>query len=476
MEIWSSSPVLIGQGTAGVEAGPTRASVLAILRWFQSLSLSAADPESRVVVALVPWALAIVVMVAIGLLVQGPSRFLGQLFDVSGHLSLLNQALSRVRRGWRLALILTGVLVFSWVGYQTLAFQFDGPTNQAEFEALRRSESLGRVAMDYAAHALLLPHRDVAALGNYVVLLIMAVMMVFGMTSNRWDEVTGSVLVLDDKSDRWATVAWIATGLYVFYRVVMLGSWLAGTGLAGFPQADDSGAWVVWSQLVLIPPLMLISDGLLLAWVTVGLRQADPRSQAELPMLQIGPILSILPMMILVCALVMPGRYTSHILLLLGNVADLEWLLGASPALGLVRIILILQALGLVLLGLLGAAAWSGRSLRGTFGLFGRLWRNAAARLLVVVVSASLGAGALTLLSYLALLNVGGPEWALNAAASYAHYGTLGVGLMLVAALIDLAGQYVTEESAKATMTVPHVPLEPQSAVSKGPEIRMPPA
>ena len=82
--------------------------------------------------------------------------------------------------------------------------------------------------------------------------------------------------------------------------------------------------------------------------------------------------------------------------------------------------------------------AWS----RGTPGealkAYLRLLSNEGGHLVAAVAVAGAAAGALSAVAYLLVLSLPASTWALNAADSYAHYATLPVGLILLAALIEL--------------------------------------
>jgi phosphoribosylcarboxyaminoimidazole (NCAIR) mutase len=58
--------------------------------------------------------------------------------------------------------------------------------------------------------------------------------------------------------------------------------------------------------------------------------------------------------------------------------------------------------------------------------------------LVVALAAGGAAAGVLSAMAYMLVLSLPASTWALGAADSYAHYGTIPVGLILAAALIEL--------------------------------------
>ena len=150
----------------------------------------------------------------------------------------------------------------------------------------------------------------------------------------------------------------------------------------------------------------------------------------------------MIPSAALACVLAYPARYvgTAAWLSLVNLPASyasgtwvatyLRWQLGW----GLVY----LQGAALVFAGLFGAVAWCrgtpGDALRGYL----RMLSSEGGHLVAALAGGGLVAGALSAVAYLIVLSLPASTWALHAADSYAHYATLPVGLILMAALIEL--------------------------------------
>ena len=242
---------------------------------------------------------------------------------------------------------------------------------------------------------------------------------------------------------------------YALYRIVAR---LAGGG--DLPLGN-----CLVAEALIIPLLMVVSDGFLLAWIVAELRNAALDEAAE-DRLDVRHALALFPGAALACMLVLPARYISTLVWLSSGylptsvtataVGDyLRWQLGW----GLTD----LQGASLVFVGLVGAVAWS----RGTFGgaLAGYL------RLLSVegghlVAVAALAGAAMALASaavYAVVLLLPSQTWVLGAADSYAHFATLPIGLWTVAAVIELGRRSLpAAELARPIARTSSVNLHPE--------------
>ena len=96
------------------------------------------------------------------------------------------------------------------------------------------------------------------------------------------------------------------------------------------------------------------------------------------------------------------------------------------------------QGAALVTLGLAGAVAWSRGSPASAIQGYLRLLAAEGGHLVALVALAGLAAGGGAALAYLMVLSLPASPWVLAAADGYAHYATLPVGLLLLAALVEL--------------------------------------
>src|SRR5690242_6191014 len=83
---------------------PTAVPLLALRRWFTSLTLSSPEAvPSRF--ALVVWLAGLAGLFVLAALFQGPGRALGQLIDLPGQVRLWSAAVGRLRRAGRLVAV-----------------------------------------------------------------------------------------------------------------------------------------------------------------------------------------------------------------------------------------------------------------------------------------------------------------------------------------------------------------------------------
>ena len=149
----------------------------------------------------------------------------------------------------------------------------------------------------------------------------------------------------------WSTLIWGCGALYVLYKLV--------ARAAGSAELPLGGCLV--AEAAVIPLMMLLCDGFLLAWVLVEIRNAgfdDPGDEGLHP----GQALELMPAAALACALTLPARYvatssssapsTCRPPSAAGSTGRyVRWQLGW----GLVD----LQAAAFVTIGLVGVVAWS---------------------------------------------------------------------------------------------------------------------
>ena len=428
------------------QADPASIPLLALKRWFSGLTLSSPDPDPNPFgfYALLA-GLAATILAAIAF--QGPRRALRQFFDVPGHIRLLSAAIGRLRRATRLVAVLLGAAVFSWTAWQ--ARSFADPSGTEDLAVLLKNRSVGEIALQQGNLAALTPFRDLAGLGDTLVLLIAAVAIVFRLSADRWGGEVEAVRYLDGPDlgpDRrppsWTTVAWGLAGFYVVYR--------AFTSILRPGGVPLGGIWIAEVPIVLA--MMLVADALLLAWVLRELVAAGdgPSTTEDEGLDEIGA-LEILPGAVVACLAVLPARYA----------ATAAWLtlqnLGSGPILGPLATLLrgpgliALQAASLPFLGLVAVA--SRRDLRRP--RFFRLLRAEGGRIAAITVVAVLGVGGMAALAYAALLAMPAQPWVLKAADAYSHFATLPIGLVLAATFVELSGQLSpTAEASRSTVVI----------------------
>jgi hypothetical protein len=195
-------------------------------------------------------------------------------------------------------------------------------------------------------------------------------------------------------------------------------------------------------EAAVVPALMVLADAVLVAWVLVELRNAGLGDQ-EVDSLDVVGVTLVIPAAALGCLLAFPARYVATAVGLVANYHLPPYLMTLTPVTSYLRWqsgwgLVDFQAAAVMTVGVLGAVAWSrgtaGDALKGYF----RLLAAEGGHLVAALALAGVAAGAVSALAYMLVLSLPYSIWALAAADSYAHYGTLPVGLLLLAALVEL--------------------------------------
>lgn len=437
-------------------ASESSMALLALKRWCSGLTLTSPQTAPSLY-GLWCFLVALAVLLVLVILVQGPIRALKQLFDLPGHINLIRRGTSRVWRAGRLIAAAIGFTVLAWTGSQAMVFARD--SGRTDLQLLTKTRSLAEIALEHGILAGLTPLRDLAALGDNLPLVIIAATLVFRIsfepTSARFGLAPSDPTAQGGPSS-WTTLIWGSTSLYAIYRVV--------AKTVGSIDLPLGGCLVV--EVALIPLLMLISDGVLLAWVLSELRNAgfDQRGEDRLSARQ---AIALMPGAALACALAMPARYVATTVWLIRlhlptTVSAtqigryIRWQLGW----GLID----LQTAAFVFIGMTGAIAWSQGTVRGALKGYFRLLSAEGGRLIAAIAMAGVAASIMTAAAYAVVLLLPVQTWVLAAADSYAHFASLPVGLWLLAAFVDLAerslpsaslGRSVTREALKHAEPVP---------------------
>lgn len=432
--VWAQVGV---SGPGGAGSSPSTGSLLqlSLQRWLGSVTLSPTTIRGGEIAegvwAFLASALALLVLVAV---IQGPGRALGQIADLKGHRELLDQATRRVRRAGRLLVGMVAAVVLSWTTMQ--GFRYAQASGRDDLALLMTNRRVVDVAWAQGALAALTPTRDVIGLGGMIPMLGIAAFVLFQFSTFRWSAIRPDPAIRE-RVTRWATIGWAATGLYAIYRFVSL----VATGFGDRPV----GGCLLGAEAFVVPVLMILAEGVVAAWVLVELRQGHGNEDR----LDLTSIVLLVPEAVTVCLLTFPARYLAAGLVLgvgylpsalLSNRrfgSALSWELGPG--------LIAWQAAGLVLTPVLAVAAWSGRTRSGLARGWFRLLRQEGGRVAVVVLAGGLAAGLGSALAYAALLALPNSSWGLLAADSYAHYATLPVGLVTLAALVELAGRSAPE-------------------------------
>ena len=444
-------PILWAQAT-GSSPGPGSLVPLALRRWFASLTLSSAE--------LVPsfsglwWGLAgLAALMVMAIVLQGPVRALGQLFDLPGHVHLVSMALGRLRRSSRVVVVTVGATVLAWTASQTATFS--RPQGKDDLILLTKSRSLGDLAVEGGIMAGLTPLRDVAGLGDNLPLLVAATILAFQATTRRWEGPDAPDPAVPARRLGWGAVVCGSTALYALYRITSLVMGIGDIPLGGSIPPEAEAA--VIPLAVVIPLVMALADGLLLAWILAELRDARPGGAGDASF-EPWRAVELMPAAALACLAALPARYMATGVLL-GSLylpssaitgpfgAFVRWQLGAG--------LTILQAAALATTGLAGAVCWSGGTLGGAGLGYLRLLKAEAGHLVAALALASLAAGIVAAVAYAIVLALPPQTWVLAAADSYSHYATLPIGLLTLAALVEL-GERAASTVKRAGVDLDH--------------------
>jgi hypothetical protein len=421
--------VLLGQATPGL-VDPDAAPLLALRRWYTHLSLTSpvSAPSSHAIGA---WLLGLLSLLMIAAVAQGPVKALGQFVDLPGHARLFRLAMRRFRRAGRPVALLLGTAVISWTISQFASY--DKAERLDDLNVFRQSKTLAEMAFEQVTLVALSPLRDVAGLGDFLILLVAATVLVFKLSADRWGSSGVSHYADRQSLPPWTTLCWGATWLYAMYRFAGIVVDTAGLPLGG----------CVIVEAAVIPLLMLASDGLLLAWLLVELRNAGMGVPDD--RIDVRGSVALVPAAMVACLGILPARYAvSGTWLLLQHApaaGDFSAITSLIRGWGIVN----LQAAAIVTMGMAGVVAWgSGRVLEVFRDYFGLL-RVEGGRLAALIALGGLSAGAGAAAIHALVLSLPAQPWVLSAADSYAHYFTLPIGLIVLSALVELGSRALPE-------------------------------
>jgi hypothetical protein len=421
-------------------------ALLALKRWCNSLTLTSPQTTPSLY-GLWSFLAALGALLILVILCQGPTRALKQLFDLAGHVNLVSRSTRRVWRAGRLVAAAIGFTVLAWTAGQALVFARD--SGKTDLQLLTKTRSLGEIAVEHGTFAGLTPLRDLAGLGDNLPLVIIAATLVFRVAFEPASGRFGPPATTDPSAQTgptsWTTLSWGSLSLYAIYRVV--------GKTVGSIDLPLGGCLVV--EAVLVPVVMLVSDGILLAWVLSELRNASFEQRGE-DRLNARQAIALMPGAALACAIALPARYVattvwlSHLHLPTSVSATqlgryIRWQLGW----GLIDF----QAAAIVFIAMTGGVAWSQGKLKGALRGYLRLLSAQGGRVIAAIAMAGVAASIMTATAYALVLLLPVQTWVLAAADSYAHFASLPVGLWLLAAFVDLAERSLPTASVARAVT-----------------------
>jgi hypothetical protein len=432
--------LIIAQTTNSADA-----MLLALKRWVGGGTLTSPDAVASPDFQARFWLLGLLLMVLAGLLRQGPRAVFVGLFDWSEARRLVGLGLRRLKQRPVVPLALGGFLLLSWTTIQLI--HYADPLGVDNLQKSLRTKTLPVLSLEQGLLAALTPLRDLTNLADCWPLVAAAALIAFYFTSKlQW--VPQSTMHRGLKNAQlWAQFFWIAASVWLFYRMVV-----GGSSEGGLPL--NSGAYI---EILLEPLFMLVIDAVLLSWILTELRDA-PFTDNDTLLPNVEHVLNLLPGLILVNFLIVPGRYFAHGLWLVWNsVVDLIATNGVVPPAvvqyvvwGLSWGILDMQAIAFPLMILTGAAAWGRGSIRETFRIASRmLARGASTIFLITLFCGLLNLISTALISTLILSHPTEP-WVLMSADSYCHYASLYIGLSLVSCFVQMGEEALVTAQAIA--------------------------
>ncbi len=427
--IWAQSQSTSGSTASPIPPTPTGSLVsLAIRRWFGSGTLSPSTAEPNFDVVLVVMGGLLLLFLYAGLR-QGFLKAFAQFLDLPGHLRLFRAAVDRLQRSSRIVAVTIGMTVLVWTGDQMLTFS--DPRGREDLQLLLKSRGLGELAVEHGVLTSLIPWRDVFSMGDFIPLMLLAAPLIFQAAAKA--AANPYILARSEKPtlSAWATVAWGSAALSALYRIAGL---IAGSG--DLPL----GGCAIPIEAPFVPVLLVLADGLILSWILVEMRNASLGDVGN-EVVDADGIVQLYPVSCFACALALPGRYLSTFAWLLLDTAQTyipgSWLTSLLRW-EIIQGVMYQQGFAFLTVGVAGAAAWTrGSPWAGLVG-YSRLIKAEGGRLVATLLSAAVVAGSLAGLVYSIVLELPTQSWVLAAADSYAHYATLPVGVLTLAALVEL--------------------------------------
>ncbi|MGC8644452.1 MAG: hypothetical protein ACP5XB_31700, partial [Isosphaeraceae bacterium] len=408
-----------GQTSATGVANPAALASLAFRRW--CLGLTLCSPEAAPSLdGLWAFLCGLGVLMLLAIVFQGPRLALQQLLDLPGHLALVTRA---ARRAWRAGPVVAALIAFtvlSWTGSQTLGFVADrADKGKADLTILTHSRARLELAVEQGMFAGLTPLRDLAGLADNLPLLLCAIYLVFRASSGMLPSPVngpggrgGYGLSARAKGpypgSGWATFIWGCGALYVLYKLVARASGSVDLPLGGCLVAEA----------FLIPLVMALCDGFLLAWILTEIRQAGFDEAGE-DRSHPGYVLELMPAAALASVLALPARYVGTLVFLVYQ--HLPTSIGTTPVGRYIRWqfgwgLVDLQGASLIVLGTVGVVAWTRGSLGEAFSGYRNLLRKQGGRLIATIAMAGVAACLLGGLIYPLILLLPPAGWVLPAA------------------------------------------------------------
>jgi hypothetical protein len=372
------------------------------------------------------------------------TRWLRGLVDIRGHFEQIASGLEILRRNKRPLWVLLVGAVLSWTGWSLQTWQ--EPANKDELEVILAvvNNSAARFAASHALAIALAPLRCLAAPGDFMPLLIGACILLFartGLFSQHLRSRTRAVESVQLKR-RLGTI-WISLMILIAYRAVV------------FIVAPDSApmADCMYLNALLFPIMLLAADAVLMSWVLAEFGRSI-RDHFDWKADDTVAFVRSIPAAAITCLLLNPGRYVLVTCAIWqAQFATPTWL--ATRWLPILWGCTISQVLGLTWLALPGILAIDRRpGIANKLKLLVDLARRAGGQLAGLTIVSVV----LTFVAVYPFLWIFGTmqreTWSLLGAASYSHYASLLLGIILLSGFTQLAQQELGMQEAEAPKAV----------------------
>lgn len=409
----------------------TDSTLLTVKRWIGQSTLSHPNPVNSVDFHAKYWLAALAFFVLLGLLYQGPRRFLSGLSKWSVASAVIRSGINRLKDRMVLPLALVGLLLTSWTTTQFINYSDANGTSDLALSL--RTKTIPVFSLELGFLSALVPMRDLTNLAD-VWPIVMAASVISFYFLNKMQFMPRSVA--DSKENRarsLSQVFWVLSAIWLIYRLVV------GTSAeGGLPL--QTGAFV---DALLEPGLMLFLDSILLAWVITEIRDSSRLEQTDLSP-RVPEVFALLPAVSAVNFLLVPSRYMAHFIWILWNSIATTSMAGTAFFVEATTYfiwavsegLILLQILAYPMIVLLGACL--NGSLRDTRKIAAQILRNHAATVFLILVFIGVIDVAGVAIINSTVLSHPRESWVLLAADSYSHYYTLFSGLLLLAALIEI--------------------------------------
>ena len=373
------------------------------------------------------------VLAIVTFLLQGDrKKWLRGLVDIRGHFEQLGAGLEILRRNKRPLWVVLAAAVVGWTGWSLGVWQEIESKDELEGMLAVHENSATALAAAHGLAAAIVPLRDLVGLGDLMPLVLGACVLLFARTAELAQHLRIKTRAIENsRLKRRIGTIWIGLIILAAYRGLVF---LVSPGNA--PMAD-----CMFINALAVPLLTLVADGILLSWVLTEFGRGLLNHFDWEPADSVAFTRSI-PAAMLACGLANPGRYV----ILACAIAESQFNASSTwPASRWAPIVwgcTIAQVLGLAWFALPAIVAVNRRGrLFDIFRAYVTLLRRAGGQVVGLTALA-------IVLNWLALLpfywifgTMQRETWSLVGAASYGHYATLIVGIILLAGTAQLAYQ-----------------------------------